>query len=1267
MEGEWELCKENFVPVKSGRRVGALQDVADPGDSSKKTTLEQQKRAFVTEIRDYSGEDALEPWLRYIKWTQEHLTGSGKQDLQAVLEACTQEVARHERYVTDVRFLRVWIQYADCLPDPGDVFLFLKEKQMGLEFALFHEAYATYHELRGNCAAADAVYEDGISRQAKPLERLKTKYFGFHTRMAQRTQRKIQEQALLGPQAAPLQRESLMQLPAPGSRHPLPPSAASGRAAHHTNSAQGGASAAPPTSHTAGVRPPSMFQAFQSSSRPAQPQQQQQQQGQPAAPSSLWGRPPSGLPNSTPNPAADPGSSQASGSGLSARGGSGAAAGAGGSAGREGGPGPVPGSGMHVDEEFEEGSVFRPSLSGPAAGPAGNPSRGLMPYAQVRKENLTTPGTWAGQGFHTSKQQLPSSSAAASSAAALEIFTDEEFLAEDPAPPNMAAAAAAVAGALPFGSQLDPAPTRRALEPAVGGGLSGQGLGSAAAAAGSTSAGPPPSRGQEAAAPVGTSTGPQPALPRGLGVHAAAPTPAISRPAASAPPDCSFRAELLHPPGGEEVSYTELRARAWREKRHRSGSSSSGSSSSHTASAAAGSSLPAASLTVTVPSTLRQPIPAVPAAVASAAVSHPRISNSVTAGPGGDQAQRHAMSCPTAGAAAAAAAASQVQLLAAAGSPPAAQLLQAPMQTQARPGRPGATQTRGGQDVPLTRQHGGSSAGVAPLPHTQQPLTQRTPPASDGGVARAETQPTVAAPGMCGSELPAQPSVHAGLSARPAPCATPQLAQLPSPQPATEPHPRVQALGPARAPKPTMPTALPHTAFAPHHIPPSHTSAPPPPPPPPPPAPQSRPASQPAAETAASHAQQVPLNTLPHHAQPRTQPATQPRRQLAPQPVIPPHTPMCATTIPATTPTTTATTAPALARALQPAVTQTYKPPPAQQPIMPSHTPMPAAPAAAAPAPEPTVTMSTKAAFDALNDMFSDGSSHVGSSQQQQQQQPQQQQQQRKRVMEPTVTMNTQAAFEALNGMFSDSLPLQEADADTGAGAAQRGRADDSRMSSLPASLKPISAMDVCRLANTGKVNSVQSMRDAPAARQQSVAPSSSMMYEDTDFIVPASLAARNMSTANNEAGMGQPLPAPFLNQARPLIYEDTDVFMMPALPVQQPSRAPPPYADPHAQHQQQEQQQQQQRFNHPSSQFEQTAPRSMPPLGHHALAGAVDENAGLARQIPLQVAAPQAHYQQPPSNVYFGGQHSQMPWGPPAATQLGIYEDTELLLQDRG
>lgn len=170
---------------------------------------------------------------------------------------------------------------------------------------------------------------------------------------AQRTQRKIQEQALMGPQATPVQRESLMQIPAPGTRHPLPSAATSGRSSLQTNGPNGSASSVVPG--TAGVRPPSMFQAFQASNRAGQ--QQQLQQGQPAPPSFSWGRPPSGLSHAVP----------ASGPAESALGQSASS-----------------GLGMHVDEEFEEGSLARPSLLGVAAGPAVISSRGLMPYAQVR-------------------------------------------------------------------------------------------------------------------------------------------------------------------------------------------------------------------------------------------------------------------------------------------------------------------------------------------------------------------------------------------------------------------------------------------------------------------------------------------------------------------------------------------------------------------------------------------------------------------------------------------------------------------------------------------------------------------------------------------------------------------------------------------------------------------------------------------------------------------------------------------------------------------
>lgn len=53
---------------------------------------------------------------------------------------------------------------ADVLPDPGDVFLFLKENEIGQEHALYYIAFATYLEMRGNYARADSVYQQVCGR-----------------------------------------------------------------------------------------------------------------------------------------------------------------------------------------------------------------------------------------------------------------------------------------------------------------------------------------------------------------------------------------------------------------------------------------------------------------------------------------------------------------------------------------------------------------------------------------------------------------------------------------------------------------------------------------------------------------------------------------------------------------------------------------------------------------------------------------------------------------------------------------------------------------------------------------------------------------------------------------------------------------------------------------------------------------------------------------------------------------------------------------------
>lgn len=55
-------------------------------------------------------------WLpghrRLIKWTQEAFSAGGhKAELLPLLERCTRELQGVEAYRTDVRYLRVWVQY----------------------------------------------------------------------------------------------------------------------------------------------------------------------------------------------------------------------------------------------------------------------------------------------------------------------------------------------------------------------------------------------------------------------------------------------------------------------------------------------------------------------------------------------------------------------------------------------------------------------------------------------------------------------------------------------------------------------------------------------------------------------------------------------------------------------------------------------------------------------------------------------------------------------------------------------------------------------------------------------------------------------------------------------------------------------------------------------------------------------------------------------------------------------------------------------------
>lgn len=86
LEGdEWELSKENVQPLRQGRIMSTLQGALAQQESTCNTTLQQQKRAFESEIRFYAGNDPLDVWDRYINWTEQNYPQGGKESNMSTL------------------------------------------------------------------------------------------------------------------------------------------------------------------------------------------------------------------------------------------------------------------------------------------------------------------------------------------------------------------------------------------------------------------------------------------------------------------------------------------------------------------------------------------------------------------------------------------------------------------------------------------------------------------------------------------------------------------------------------------------------------------------------------------------------------------------------------------------------------------------------------------------------------------------------------------------------------------------------------------------------------------------------------------------------------------------------------------------------------------------------------------------------------------------------------------------------------------------------
>ncbi|XP_003935770.2 mitotic checkpoint serine/threonine-protein kinase BUB1 beta isoform X1 [Saimiri boliviensis] len=188
LEGdEWELSKENVQPLRQGRIMSTLQG-ALAQESACNNTLQQQKRAFESEIRFYTGNDPMDVWDRYINWTEQNYPQGGKDsNMSTLLERAVEALQGEKRYYSDPRFLNLWLKLGRLCNEPLDMYSYLHNQGIGVSLAQFYISWAEEYEARENFRKADAIFQEGIQRKAEPLERLQSQHRQFQARVSRQT------------------------------------------------------------------------------------------------------------------------------------------------------------------------------------------------------------------------------------------------------------------------------------------------------------------------------------------------------------------------------------------------------------------------------------------------------------------------------------------------------------------------------------------------------------------------------------------------------------------------------------------------------------------------------------------------------------------------------------------------------------------------------------------------------------------------------------------------------------------------------------------------------------------------------------------------------------------------------------------------------------------------------------------------------------------------------------------------------------------------
>lgn len=198
-----ENQKENIQSLPSGRSAKALAQLYTPPltagagytpspsqtqDAHNAVRLEYEKELLSADESD----DPLDIYDRYVKWTLDaypSAQNTPQSQLCPLLERATKAFQTSPTYRNDPRYLKLWLHYIRLFSDaPRETFAYLARHSIGADLALYYEEFAAWLEAAGRWTQAEEVYNLGIDRDARPVERLVRKYGEFQHRFESRPQ-----------------------------------------------------------------------------------------------------------------------------------------------------------------------------------------------------------------------------------------------------------------------------------------------------------------------------------------------------------------------------------------------------------------------------------------------------------------------------------------------------------------------------------------------------------------------------------------------------------------------------------------------------------------------------------------------------------------------------------------------------------------------------------------------------------------------------------------------------------------------------------------------------------------------------------------------------------------------------------------------------------------------------------------------------------------------------------------------------------------------